>query len=78
MQQTNKRYFISVSEYLSRNISQCYPLISKISIAHPGSGNNFIKKDTYQKNSNRFVTNVHITKVVKNCRIVNAESRNFN
>ena len=51
MQQTNKRYFISVSEYLSRNISQCYPLISKISIAHPGSGNNFIKKDTYQKNN---------------------------
>ena len=45
MKQIPKRQLISVSEYLSRNISQCYPLVKNISIAHPGINENFVKKN---------------------------------
>jgi UDP-glucose:(heptosyl)LPS alpha-1,3-glucosyltransferase len=36
MQSNSFRSFISVSEFLSRNIQQCYPAITNISIASPG------------------------------------------
>jgi len=38
-----KKHFISVSEYLSRNVEECYPLIKNISIAHPGISEKFIQ-----------------------------------
>lgn len=44
MNQVSKKHFISVSEYLSRNISKCYPKASNISIANPGLSNNFVPK----------------------------------
>ncbi len=57
MQYSSKRHFISVSEYLSRNIEQCYPLISNISVAHPGISEKFIQnrsdKDGQFKNLKR-------------------------
>jgi glycosyltransferase involved in cell wall biosynthesis len=44
MKQIPNRYFISVSEHLSRNINQCYPSIKNISIAHPGLSKNFAQQ----------------------------------
>jgi UDP-glucose:(heptosyl)LPS alpha-1,3-glucosyltransferase len=43
MKQINRKKFISVSEYLARNIYQCYPNIRNISIVHPGIGEDFTK-----------------------------------
>ena len=44
MKQTSDKHFISVSEYLSRNIYQCYPSIKNVSIAHPGISKNFVQQ----------------------------------
>ncbi len=41
MKQTSKKHFISVSQYLSRNISKCYPKVNNVSIANPGLSKNF-------------------------------------
>ena len=43
-----KRHFISVSEYLSRNITECYPIISNITIAYPGINHNTNKSNKNQ------------------------------
>ena len=52
MQALPRRRFISVSEYLSRNISECYPKISNITIAHPGISTNVNK--SVENNNNKF------------------------
>ena len=48
------RHFISVSDYLSRNIIKCYPSINNISIANPGSSSNIsngsVESDNKLKN----------------------------
>ena len=43
MKQINNKKFISVSEYLARNIYQCYPDIQNISIVHPGISEDFTR-----------------------------------
>ena len=57
MEHSSKRYFISVSEYLSRNIEQCYPLIKNIFVAHPGVSEKFFQnvpfKDVQLRNLRR-------------------------
>ncbi|MDB9976036.1 glycosyltransferase family 4 protein [Candidatus Thioglobus sp.] len=49
-----QRHFISVSDYLSRNIIKCYPSINNISIANPGSSSNIsngsVQSDNKLKN----------------------------
>jgi len=49
-----KRYFISVSDYLSRNIIKCYPSLNNISIANPGNSsyisNGSVQNDNKLKN----------------------------
>jgi glycosyltransferase involved in cell wall biosynthesis len=49
-----QRHFISVSDYLSRNIIKCYPSINNISIANPGSSSNIsngsVESDNKLKN----------------------------
>ena len=52
MQVLPRRRFISVSEYLSRNILECYPKISNITIAHPGISTNVNK--SVENNNNKF------------------------
>jgi glycosyltransferase involved in cell wall biosynthesis len=44
MKQTSIKQFVSVSEYLSRNIYQCYPSVKNIIIAHPGISRNFVQE----------------------------------
>ena len=50
-----KRRFISVSEYLSRNITESYPSISNITIAHPGINHNTNKSN---KNQTSYLSNL--------------------
>jgi glycosyltransferase involved in cell wall biosynthesis len=42
MKNINKRHFISVSEYLLRNIVDCYPFLKNISIAYPGTNTKLV------------------------------------
>ena len=53
MQNAHKSQFISVSEYLSRNINLCYPNISNISIAYPGISDKFSLNDSRLINSSK-------------------------
>lgn len=55
MQPSHNRHFISVSEYLSRNILENYPqLANKITLAHPGIGARTINKDDDQRQKHQF------------------------
>ena len=46
MQNAHKSQFISVSEYLLRNINLCYPSLRNISIAYPGTSEKFTQNES--------------------------------
>jgi glycosyltransferase involved in cell wall biosynthesis len=56
MKQDKKKHFISVSKYLSRNIHQCYPLVTKISIANPGLSQSFVNQNKNNLRSNLLIS----------------------
>lgn len=75
MQNVNKSQFISVSEYLSRNITMCYPAISNISIAYPGISDKFTQNET--RTLNNFLDLKNDFSIPKNAFVLLLVANNF-